>query len=114
MRQPSERQKMLNERRAKTFEKHAVRSVAPLKNFSEMDIHEELDKQGSGVKESMIANEELQRANKKIKDAKQKPIKDKIIKERIEKLEERDKKNGRLEEGRKFAAKQRKKARKKK
>lgn len=94
MRNPQERSKMMTERRMITFEKHGVQKVQPLNNLSEMDIHEELDKSGSGVKESMEANRELEEANKKIKKAAEKPYKDKIIKERIEKLEERDRKKG--------------------
>ncbi len=104
MRQPQERMKVLNERRAITFEKHAVEKINTLSGFSEMDIHKELDNQGSGIKESMLANQEREEISAKLKKAAEKPARDKVRKERIKKLEARDEKNGKMEAGRKFQA----------
>ena len=111
MRSPVDMKKVIDERRAITREKHGVEKVNPLANFTEMDIHKELDNQGGGIKESMLANQEVQEASAKIKRAAEAPQRKKVIKERIEKLEERDRKNGRLEKGKKFQeqAKRRKK-----
>ena len=112
MRQPQERAKVLNERRSVTFEKHAVKKVNSLGRFSEMEIHEELDNQGSGIKESMLANQEREEINAKLKRAAEAPVRERIIKERIKKLEARDEKNGKMEEGRKFQAQARKRRKK--
>jgi len=106
MRQPQERAKILNERRAITFEKHAVEKINPINGFTEIEIHQELDRQGQGVKESMLANQEREAINTKLKRAAQAPQREKVLKERIKKLEERDKKNGKLLAGKKFMAEQ--------
>ena len=112
MSQPREAQKFMADRRAVSREKHGVEKVNPLKNFTELEIHEELDNQGSGIKESMLANQEVENANLKLKKAAQKPHREKVIKERIEKLEARDKKSGKLDAGKKFQAESKKRRKK--
>ena len=55
---PKDRAMFFAERRHKTAEKHEVFSVTPVGPEGELDIHQNLDKQGSGVKEAMQANKE--------------------------------------------------------
>ena len=112
MRQPQERAKVLMERRHITAEKHAVEKINALGGFSEIEIHEELDRQGSGVKESMLANQEREEINAKIKRAAEAPHRERVIKERIKKLEDRDAKNGKAQAGKKFMAEQSKRRKK--
>ena len=112
MRQPQERAKVLMERRYITAEKHAVEKINALGGFSEIEIHEELDRQGSGVKESMLANQEREEINAKLKRAAEAPHRERVIKERIKKLEARDAKNGKAQAGKKFMAEQSKRRKK--
>lgn len=97
MRQPKERAKLMSDRRMKSHEKHAVETVTPVNSMSELEIHEDMDKQGSGVKEAMEATREANEQKRKMKEEAMRPQKQKIIRERVEKLKERDRKNGVLQ-----------------
>jgi hypothetical protein len=112
MRNPSDRAKVLMERRAISLEKHGVEKVSPMSGFSEIEIHEELDRQGGGIKESMEANQEREQNKAKLKKAAEAPHREKVIKERIKKLEKRDEKNGKMAAGKKFMAEKAKRRKK--
>lgn len=95
MRQPRERAKMLKDRRAKTAEKHRVYTVRPTIPVPEEDIHEEMDRQGSGIAEAMEAQEEMTKERNKIKrQLREEQGADNIRKDRLKALEERDRKSG--------------------
>jgi len=108
--QPKERAKLMTDRRRKSEEKHGVTAVEPINGMTELDIHESMDDEGSGIKESMEATREINEAKRKLKEKAQEPQKKKIIKERVEKMEKRDRKKGVLQKAeRARAAKRRKK-----
>jgi len=112
MRNPRDRARVLMDRRAETIEKHGVEKVSPMSGFTEIEIHEELDRQGSAIKESMEANQEREVKKAELKKAAEAPQREKIIKERIKKLEARDEKNGKLAAGKKFMAQKAKRRKK--
>ena len=94
LRQPKERAKLMADRRHKTAEKHGVESVEPINGMSELEVHESMDEEGSGIKESMEmtreVNEQKRKAKRKAEESKRKQI----IKERVEKFEKRDRDRG--------------------
>lgn len=94
MSQPSEATKMINERRMVTFAKHGVEKITPINGMNELEVHKELDQQGNGIKEAMLANQERQRDATKIKQKKLNEQKAKTIAESIKKREQRDRSKG--------------------
>lgn len=99
MSQPKERQKLMTDRRLQTKEKHKVETVSPIAEMSELEVHEDMDKNGTEVRDVMEAtaaiNEQKTKAKRKaIQESKQRR---QVVKDRIEKLEARDKKSGLLQ-----------------
>jgi len=89
MRQPRERAKLMTDRRFKTEEKHKVTAVNPINGMTELEIHESLDAEGEGIKESMRMTREANEMKRKAKEKAQADPKRKTIKERTEKLKKR-------------------------
>ena len=103
MRQPKERQKLMHDRRLKSAEKHKVETVTPIADKTELEVHEDMDKNGSEVKDIMEAtkaiNEQKTKAKRKaVQESKQRK---QVVKERVEKLEARDRKSGLLQKAEK-------------
>jgi hypothetical protein len=103
MRQPKERNKLMNERRMKTREKHLVETVTPVNKMSELEVHEDMDKNGSEVKDVMQATREINsyNAEQKRKKREESKLRKQVVKERVEKLEARDRKSGLLDKAEK-------------
>lgn len=104
MRQPHERAKALTDRRAQTFDRHSVQSVTPTVSLPEEAIHEELDRQGSGVAEAMEANQEREQERIKKKQMLREEKRQAVSKKRLELLKERDRVSGVEQRARKFRA----------
>jgi len=109
MRQPRERAKLMTDRRFKTEEKHEVTAVNPINGMSELEIHESMDEQGDGVKESMRMTREVNEMKRKAKEKVQEDQKRKIIKERTAKMMKRDMESGLFQKARAAVAKKRRK-----
>jgi len=109
MRQPRERAKLMTDRRFKTEEKHEVTAVNPINGMSELEIHESMDEQGDGVKESMRMTREVNEMKRKAKKKAEADQKRKIIKERTAKMKKRDMENGSFQKARAAVAKKRRK-----
>ena len=109
MRQPRERAKLMTDRRFKTEEKHEVTAVNPINGMSELEIHESMDAQGDGVKESMRMTREVNAMKRKAKEKALADQKRKTIKERTDKMKKRDLENGTLQKAQKALAKKRRK-----
>lgn len=109
MRQPRERAKLMTDRRMKTKEKHEVAEVSPLNGMTELEIHESMDEEGEGVKESMRLTREVNEMKRKAKAKANDGQRRKLAKERIEKMEKRDREKGVLKDAEKFRAKKRRK-----
>ena len=80
-------------------EKHNVETVTPVNEKSELEVHEDMDRQGGQVKEIMQATREHNEKKKKEKEKQrlESSLRKKIVKERVEKLKARDKKSGLLD-----------------
>ena len=96
MQQPKERAKLMTDRRHKTVDKHEVEQVSPINGMSELEIHESMDEEGEGIKESMRMTREVNALKRKAKAKAQDAKRRKLAKERIEKMEKRDEKSGLL------------------
>ena len=107
MRQPKERAKLMSDRRNKSIDKHGVHQVNSISELTELEIHESMDQQGSGIKESMEATRESNAEKTKKKNKAEESKRKKIIKERVENYEERDRKKGLLQKAEKTRAKNR-------
>ena len=103
MSQPKERQKMMSDRRLKTQDKHKVEAVNPIAEMSEYEVHEDMDKNGSEVKDVMQATEEINAAKTKAKEKArlESSKRRETVKKRVEKMEARDKKSGLLDKAQK-------------
>jgi FKBP-type peptidyl-prolyl cis-trans isomerase len=103
MSQPKERNKLMTDRRMKSQEKHLVQGVNPIAELSELEIHEDMDKNGSEVRDVMQATEEInaEKTKKKQKARMDSSSRKKNVKERVEKLEARDRKSGLLDKAEK-------------
>lgn len=104
MSQPKERKKLMNDRRMKSKEKHKVETVTPISGMSELEVHEDMDKKGNEVKDTMEATKIMneQKTKNKQKSRTQSKQRQQIVKERVEKLKERDRKSGLLDKAEKF------------
>ena len=110
MSQPKERAKLMSDRRQTTIERHGVHNVTPVNGMDELDVHKNLDEQGEGIKESMEATSEFNAQKRKAKEKAQAGLKQKVIQERVKKLEKRDRDNGTATKAAKYReAKRRKK-----
>jgi len=109
MSQPKERAKLMIDRRYKTQEKHEVTAVDPINGMTELEIHESMDEEGEGIKESMRMTREVNEMKRKAKAKAQDGQRRKIAKERIEKMEKRDRKSGLLQKAEKTRDKKRRK-----
>jgi len=107
--QPKERNKLMVDRRLKTIDKHEVTEVAPLNGLTELEIHESMDDEGEGIKESMRMTREVNEMKRKAKAKAQDGKRRKLAKERIEKMEKRDREKGVLQDAAKVRAKKRRK-----
>jgi len=103
MSQPKERQKLMCDRRLKTQDKHLVEAVSPISSMSELEVHEDMDKNGSEVKDVMEATEAINAAKAKAKQKKrlESQQRKEIVKKRVERMEARDEKSGLLDKAQK-------------
>ena len=109
MSQPKERAKLMTDRRYKTRDKHEVSSVSPLNGMTELEIHESMDEQGEGIKESMRMTQQANEVKRKEKEKANESQKKRTIKERVKKLKDRDEKSGLLKKAAKIRDKNRRK-----
>lgn len=98
MSQPKERAKLMQDRRMKTKEKHGVETVTPINKMSELEVHEDMDKNGTEVKDVMQATEAIneQKTKAKQKARLESSSRQNVVKDRIKKLEKRDRRSGLL------------------
>ena len=103
MSQPKERMKMMEDRRLKTKDKHGVETVNPIAEMSEYEVHEDMDKNGTEVKDVMQATEAVNALNKaaKQKARLESSMRKNIVRGRVERLEKRDRKKGLLDKAEK-------------
>ena len=84
----------MSDRRRTTVERHSVHNITPINGMDELEVHKSLDDQGEGIKESMEMTSEHNAKKRKAKERAQAGLKEKVVKERIEKLKKRDRDNG--------------------
>lgn len=98
MSQPKERRKMMHDRRLETRDRHKVETVTPIAEKTELEVHEDMDKNGSEVKDVMEATKAIneQKTKAKQKARLESSQRKQVVKQRVERLEARDRNSGLL------------------